>query len=269
MNATGKKGYLIGPELFDTYLLVLKIVVAVAMLGTLVGNTVDWIFNDTGNAWQYLGKTLVIALNASIGAFGWVTLVFAVIERTAKEATLAELRQEKAAVPHLTTNHAAQYFSRAAIFVGIIFTIGFMIFLNGYAHLIAGQFPSSTGPRFIPVLDIPVFRTYLPYINGLLVLQLLFSVSKLVQGRWTYSIAAANLIINGLSLALLFTLLEDKSIINPDFLAGISSVLEQGGEVLLNPLDIFFRAIKLVLVIVLTIDSGAGFVNAFRNRRSV
>ena len=38
--------HLIGPELYGTYFLIVKIVMTVAVIGTLIGNTVDFIVND-------------------------------------------------------------------------------------------------------------------------------------------------------------------------------------------------------------------------------
>ena len=40
--------HLIGPELYGTYMLIVKIVMTVAVIGTLIGNTVDFIVNDGG-----------------------------------------------------------------------------------------------------------------------------------------------------------------------------------------------------------------------------
>ena len=38
--------HLIGPELYGTYFMIVKIVMTVAVIGTLIGNTVDFIVND-------------------------------------------------------------------------------------------------------------------------------------------------------------------------------------------------------------------------------
>jgi hypothetical protein len=262
-----KKYYLIGPELFETYLLVLKIVVAVAVIGTIIGNTVAWTVNETGII-KYFASTTAVAFNAAIGAFGWITLVFAIIERAASEEKLAEIREGiRRNKPPIKTENGLRYFNRFGIFINILFIIAFMVLVNRYPQLIGFYFPASGIPRLTPILNIEVFNAYLPYVNGILILQLLLTISKLVLKKWTYGIATANLGLNVLSIILLFTIINDPAILNPDFTANFVTIL-QVNAVGVNPLEMLFRLFKALFIIALTLDSIKGFYNAYKNSRA-
>lgn len=49
--------YLVGPELYGTYMLAVKIVMTVAVAGTLIGHTVNFIVNQ-GSLLHYFAETL-------------------------------------------------------------------------------------------------------------------------------------------------------------------------------------------------------------------
>ncbi len=266
MKFTDKKRYLIGPELFETYSLVLKIGVTIAVIGALIGNTVDWILNDK-NIWQYIGTTLITTVNAAIGVFGSITLVFAIMERIAKQKVLEEIRQESAADKLDEVETLPKYFNRIGIIAGVIFTIIFMILINGYMHLLGIYYVSDGITRFISLINVEAFRVYLPYVNGLLILQLLFITSKLVLKKWNYGMATANLVINGLSLILVFAILGDMGIVSADFSSSIDGLMREKGNIGLDPLEMLFRTLKVIFVVIFTADTIEGFYNAYRNSR--
>nr|WP_321292981.1 hypothetical protein [uncultured Trichococcus sp.] len=253
--------HLIGPELYGTYLLIVKIVMTVAVIGTLIGNTVDFIVNDV-ELLRYFAQSLATAISAAIGAFGWVTLVFAIMEKTAKEKILTEI-QEDWSLADLPEKEAPQKpFSRVGVIVGIIFTVLFIILVNQYSHLVGFYYTMDGSREMIPMLNQEVFRSYLPYINGMLVLQLLFSASKLVFRKWTYPVATANLILNMLSFVLLWFILQDAAILNPELVTEIAEATD--GQRVLNTA---FNAIKAFFLFIFLLDSFEGFHDAYKNSK--
>ena len=254
--------HLIGPELYGTYFLIVKIVMIVAVIGTLIGNTVDFIVNDV-ELLRYFAISFATAISAAIGAFGWVTLVFAIMERTAKEKILREI-QEDWSLADLPEKEVPQKpFSRIGVIIGIIFTVLFIILVNQYSQLL-GFYYTLDGciQEMIPMLNQEVFRSYLPYINGMLVLQLLFSASKLVFRKWTYPVATANLILNVLSFVLLWFILQDTAILNPELVTKIGEATD--GQRVLNTA---FNSIKAVFLFIFLLDSFEGFHDAYKNSK--
>ena len=253
--------HLIGPELYGTYLLIVKIVMTVAVIGTLIGNTVDFIVNDV-ELLRYFAISFATAISAAIGAFGWVTLVFAIMEKTAKQKILTEI-QEDWSLADLPEKEAPQKpFSRVGVIIGIIFTVLFIILVNQYSHLVGFYYTMDGSREMIPILNQEVFRSYLPYINAMLVLQLLFSASKLVFRKWTYPVATANLILNVLSFVLLWFILQDTAILNPELVTKIAEVMD-GQRVL----DTAFNSIKAFFLFIFLLDSFEGFHDAYKNSK--
>ena len=254
--------HLIGPELYGTYFLIVKIVMIVAVIGTLIGNTVDFIVNDV-ELLRYFAISFATAISAAIGAFGWVTLVFAIMERTAKQKILTEI-QEDWSLADLPEKEVPQKpFNKVGVIIGIIFTVLFIILVNQYSQLLGFYYTlDGSIQEMIPMLNQEVFRSYLPYINGMLVLQLLFSASKLVFRKWTYPVATANLILNVLSFVLLWFILQDTAILNPELVTKIGEATD--GQRVLNTA---FNSIKAVFLFIFLLDSFEGFHDAYKNSK--
>ena len=254
--------HLIGPELYGTYMLIVKIVMTVAVIGTLIGNTVDFIVNGE-TILRYIAQSFAAAIGVAIGAFGWVTLVFAIMERTAKQKILTEI-QEDWGLADLPEKEVPQKpFNKVGVIIGIIFTVLFIILVNQYSQLLGFYYTlDGSIQEMIPMLNQEVFRSYLPYINGMLVLQLLFSASKLVFRKWTYPVATANLILNVLSFVLLWFILQDTAILNPELVTKIGEATD--GQRVLNTA---FNSIKAVFLFIFLLDSFEGFHDAYKNSK--
>lgn len=254
--------HLIGPELYGTYFLIVKIVMIVAVIGTLIGNTVDFIVNDV-ELLRYFAISFATAISAAIGAFGWVTLVFAIMEKTAKQKILTEIQEDRSLADLPEKEKPQKPFSRVGVIIGIIFTVLFIILVNQYSQLLGFYYTlDGSIQEMIPMLNQEVFRSYLPYINGMLVLQLLFSASKLVFRKWTYPVATANLILNVLSFVLLWFILQDTAILNPELVTKIGEATD--GQRVLNTA---FNSIKAVFLFIFLLDSFEGFHDAYKNSK--
>ncbi|MPN51523.1 hypothetical protein SDC9_199171 [bioreactor metagenome] len=95
-------------------------------------------------------------------------------------------------------------------------------------------------------------------------LQILLAAGKLVFRRWTFTIATVNLIINALSLVLIFAILDDVLIFSNDFLvwAGeLSPLGSSGSPIIIGGFLIFF---KLVFLISIIVNSIQGFYRAYK-----
>lgn len=270
MKFNDKKGYLIGPEIFPLYLLVVKIVMIVAVAGTMVGTIADFTFNQ-GYLGGFLIGTISLMASSLIAGFGWVTLIFAVIERVADEESLKEIQtsiekevqKDKSKVEARKTGKAS--FGKAGVITGLVFTLLLLLVLNNFSQLI-GIWSSLDQGSYMPLLDKAAFGAYLPFINALLLLQLLFGISKLVFKNWSYGLAAANLAINALSLALALTILGDGTILSAEFAAAMKDALGEGGGIFLQ-LQPLVNFLKILFVVVFIADTIEGFYKAFKKNR--
>jgi hypothetical protein len=261
-----RKHYLIGPELYEIYLTILKIIISVTVAVTILGNTVDFLAGNE-NLLVYFAATIAAALNAAIITFGWITLVFAVLERKAKQEFLKEIQTDWHPKDLPEVRIPQKPFSKIGTIIGICFIILFMILVNGYSQFLGIYLIGNGSSQFIRVLNGEVFQSYLPYINGILLLQLLFTTSKLVFEKWTYIMAAANLIINILSLVLLIAILGNMNIIEPNFISLVSGLASGTENDLLRAMNFSVYLLKALFVLILVADSAGGFYNAYKNSR--
>lgn len=253
--------YLVGPELYGTYMLIVKIIVIIAVVGTLLGHTIDFIVNN-GSLLGYFAETLGAAISAAIGALGGVTLLFAILERTAKQKVIQEIQDDWNLADLPMEELPLKPFSRIGVIIGLIFTLLFMILINRYNHLFGFYYQTGGEWKIIPLLNSAVLATYLPYINGMFMLQLLFTASKLIFRTWTFPVAITNLLLNVLAFALIWIILSDSTLLNPAILEKISEVT---GETLV--FEHIITGFKVFFVFLFLFDSIDGFRIAYKNRQ--
>lgn len=79
-NYRGKAKYLIGPDNYDTYLFVLKIVIVAASFGITLAVIIGFFVNPPSSISEVLGDYLGSLIGALSQAFAWVTIIFALFE---------------------------------------------------------------------------------------------------------------------------------------------------------------------------------------------
>lgn len=177
--------YLIGPSWYPAYFTVLKIVVAVVLvvasigLGLGIGQSVD------------SGQTVLEAMLAAIGglfgaavtAFGYVTVVFALLEHFQPAGALG--KKDEAWDPHkMKAEPDPERVSPAEPVVEIGLITALLLALNvypqwlGISSLINGEWLHA------PALGTEFFR-YLPFLNILLIAGVVRSGILLQKGHWT------------------------------------------------------------------------------------
>ncbi len=173
--------YLIGPRLFPIFEMIIRIVFAVVAGVSLIGLGVSLAKTGlSGPAFAgALGSWFGGLISGLIAAFGNITLVFAIIERTSvadkfesefKEWDPKELKSEPDPEQTDLPDHIAT----------IIFTVLGMVVLNLYPGLFSIRFLSDGTWTTLPVLTEAFFR-FLPWINIMGLVQIVFSGFMLGQ----------------------------------------------------------------------------------------
>ena len=139
--------YLIGPQLFPIFFLVLKVVVLV-VIGAL---TLSFIVSGIAGELTHVGMSLLdyfgSVFSGALSAAGAVTLTFAIIERVSETKPLDELKElqefKLSELPELPADE--RKFSRAGtIFELVLGSIGLAFFIYIYAN--GGQLPFFNNP---------------------------------------------------------------------------------------------------------------------------
>jgi hypothetical protein len=219
---SGRPRYLIGPELFDTYTMVVKIAVAAAAFGMLVALTVGYAVTPPDNIGEVFGNIIASIFSAAIQGFALVTLVFALIEHFAVDLKNAKWKKEKwhpSDLPEIPVK--GEKIRRSEPIVGIIFIILFFVILNFNPGLLS-IFKKGFSP--IPVFDISVLMVYMSIINISFAVSIIKEIMKLVFGRYNIRFAAISLILSSISLILTVIVFSNFHIWNWNFVSGLQQV---------------------------------------------
>jgi len=261
-----QKRHLIGPDFFDTYIMVLKIVVAVVFFGLTLALGVSFIFNPPINFWAGVGDYFSSILSGVIQAGAWVTIFFVLFERLGGEKP--DLGKEKTWDPSQLPgdNGKEGYIKPSEPILGIIFIILAMVFFNAAGR--GGDifsFGEETPVTLIPFLNQEVFGQFLPVFNVFFVLAIVKEGYKLFTRRWTLLLAGLNGFLNVSFMILFIYVFTRPGILDDELLLFFTRETDLSGEIL----DIVTRAAPRfflgIFSLGLIIDTVTSFLKVFKS----
>lgn len=266
----GTKRFLIGPEVFDQYLLVLKIVMAALAFGLTVALAIGYAVNPPQSLLEAVGRYFATLLAAAAQGFAWVTAFFAMFEYFGVEISKPSRghRWVPAQLPKIPEKNVV--IKPVEPIVGIVFTVLAIILFNFAHHLIGIYFTGEgAGLVVIPLFSSEGFRQILPFFNLLFAIGLVKDSAKLVLGKWTPGLGGINAVLNGVSLVVVIAILTNTGIWNRDF---FNFFLDQG--VLPAGMDFeviwgyFTKGLIAVITFALIVDTITNLVKGFKNKVS-
>jgi hypothetical protein len=210
--------YLVGPRLFPIFERVVRIVLAIVIGASLIGLGVG-LAETTFTGPEFvstLGEWAGGLFSGLIAAFGNIVLVFAIIERTqaAKEFEKEFEKQTKDWDPsELKSEPASDQIDMADHIATIIFTFLGLVILNLYPNLLAIRYLNDGTWVSIPVLTEAFFR-FLPWINILSLVQIVFHVFMLGQRMWTPVTRLLRIVVEIAGMILAILLLRTPGVFN-------------------------------------------------------
>jgi hypothetical protein len=213
----GVDQHLIGPGLFYLYSLVLKIVLIATGGGLMIALIVNLLSNGSSNPLLTVLEAFGSILTGMIGAFGWVTLIFAAIERYSPEHI--DMNKEEIFQPRDLPQvpKEKERIHPADPIATMVFTLVAMV-LAYYVPRFVGFYPGAfLAGGFIPLFNETIYMMYLPFIVIVLAFALLREIGKLVTGRWTIPMSIFYLIIGIPNLVLTVVMFQNPDIFNGEF----------------------------------------------------
>ncbi|WP_049723396.1 hypothetical protein [Gilvimarinus polysaccharolyticus] len=166
---------LVSESLFPVYLQLLQwMVIAIAVLQVCFAG-VELIGQGDVRFWQALPQTLWSILHQSLYGFAWLTLIFYLLGESVSRTDLFK-RWKPDSLPNVVTQ--GEYISRTGSAFELVVTVYFTAWLN---HVI----PQSLGEQPIALIFSEQWATLLPWINTVLIVGMLISVTKLLSPYWT------------------------------------------------------------------------------------
>lgn len=263
------KKYLIGPALYDSYLPILKLVIGIAAIVftflALVGIISKPI--DSSNlarlSTDFIADLISAAVEGAVQAFLWVTVAFAILERTGvSEGKLPFIKQKWSIddLPPVSVS-AKRRIRRSDAIASLVFAVLFTSLFLFRPELFGWYQSGENGIELIaPVFDIARLQAYIPAMVLLAAFQFGLSIYKLVARYWNLPLAIANTVNNlGLSIFIFF-MFSDKTVFNPDILSLVVGKFGIAPDKIAISFSNGITVFIIIFVIICAIDSISGFV---------
>lgn len=261
----GESDYLIGPDYFEDYQWVMKIVLLSAVLSNLVSAIAQAVFKPEHllEMDYYVDTILASTLISMVGTFGVVTFIFAVLER---QKVKLEIRKEKrrsaqklkgwspAMLPSVPDKKVR--ISRGECVVGIVFTVLFGMLL-AFAPEWFVAVRSESGMTFVSPFNMDEWNVILPLVLLSLGAGLIDEIVKLVTGRYCKMVMVSGILAGIVQIVLSVVVLKILPFWNLDFPKELEEVyrIEIGskGDLLLYWGDGFLSNMILFLIVIITL----------------
>ncbi len=262
----GAKKYLIGPELFDSYVLILKIVLIVVSASIGVGFLIQTIL-DPISILDYFIDMIVSLVTALPMAFAWTTFGFAAGELFGgiKQKDLLGKEWKPSDLPPIPDEK--RQIKRGESIVGIIFYAIFIVFLSFSSDYFGIWVFHDEFTGVVPFLNEQTYGLYLLFIILIFGFGILKECLKLVIGKWTYKLTIYTIIVNAVSMAGILFMISGPDFWNPEFMselveAGVVTVGSEAFDIVTKVWNQLTFWILILLIFGLVWDAVDGFIKA-------
>ena len=226
--------HLIGPRYFDVYLSLLKMILPIAAVIAVISMFAEYFIGfDGGEAiinvvFTVVGEGIWNIIEVGIHVFFWLTVVFAIIERTDKgkdpqplSASLKKWTPDD--LNNITYIPKKKAITKFEVF-GYLMWTAFWATLYFYAnHLIGVYEGGGNGLKFvIPAFNQDILLHYWPIVIVVIALEIGLALYKLLKGQWTKKMAIFNMIVELFATVVFIVLLSNPNLMNQEFITYLS-----------------------------------------------
>ncbi|MEU1396447.1 permease prefix domain 1-containing protein [Micromonospora zamorensis] len=196
---------LIGPTYYLVWLRLLKLLLS--FIPALVGTIVAIVKVAEGSGFGAIGPGLVVALHVAVHIGFWLTLTFAMIERSQPTMDLPDWTVDQ--LPDVPAHRDISLADTIASVVTLVVTIGYLPFQHYRSWV------RDTDGNNIPVLDPALWSFWLPALIVVLLGTLVFEIVKYRIGQWNWALFGTKALLNlAFSVPLAWLALSDR-LLNP------------------------------------------------------
>ncbi|MBT2216983.1 hypothetical protein F3157_19855 [Virgibacillus dakarensis] len=266
----GTKRYLISPEFYDSYISVLMIVLISIGIAMSISFAIEVIIEPVGILDHFVDFIVSVILAIPQG-FGWVTIVFAIIDHAGVKSEDINKKGSKwkpSNLPEIPDRK--RQIKRSEPIGGIIFLVLVMV-LFAFSSNYIGVFRFHDGGfTIVPFLNEETFSSYFPFIILVLGLGILKECLKLISGKWTVKLVVYNTLINVVTFVLVLVMIAGPEFWNPDFMteltqSGIVTEHSEEFETISNIWEWVTSSILYILIIGLIWDALSGLFKVYRH----
>ncbi|MCX5121766.1 permease prefix domain 1-containing protein [Micromonospora sp. NBC_00362] len=196
---------LIGPTYYLVWLRLLKLLLS--FIPALVATIVTVVGVASGEGFGAIGPGIVVALHVGVHIAFWLTLIFAIIERSQPTVDLPAWTVDQ--LPDVPANRDISLADTVASVVMLVVAIGYLPF-QYYRSWVRG----ADGEN-IPILDPALWSFWLPALIVVLAARVVFEIVKYRIGRWNWALFGAKALLDlAFSVPLAWLALSDR-LLNP------------------------------------------------------
>lgn len=240
----GKERYLIGPNYFDKYIFVMKIVVLSIFIGISVASGLGVIFSISSIT-EMIGGYISTLFSAILQGAAWVTGIFALLEynEITIETGMEQKVWEPSQLPEFPDKKAL--ISRGeSVFAIMIATIMLTLFFF-LPEIIGIYYKSGSKLDFISLFNIEGLTRFKVIIFLVFTINILIELIKMIKGRWTIKIAIIITVLNVISAALFVHVIYNTNIWNSE----IVQKLEQYTSISFERMIVLTTAVIIIITI--------------------
>jgi hypothetical protein len=222
-NYRGSKRYLIGPQFYEKYILVLKIVLIAVFAGITMAIMAEGFFTKEQNELDVVKDYLAALFSGGLQAFAWTTIAFMIAERSymntekgkAEKDNLEKSKWSPSELPVIPERKALIPIHEPVI--SIIFSTIFLVLLYNTPKVFSAYIKVENETIVIPVFSQQAMQGFRIILISILLLLVLKEVLKLYSRRWTLKLSTAVAVISAISTILTLSIFTNSSVWNPDF----------------------------------------------------
>lgn len=222
--------HLIGPLYFDLYLSLLKMILPIAAVISLLSMIAEHIIGFNGEeavmnlVLDMIGIGIWRVLEAGFQVFFWLTIVFAILERTDKSKDTKPLTasfqpwkpDDLKNIPYIPKKKAITKFE---VFGSLIWTAIWATFYFYANHLLGVYEGGENRLEFItPAFNQAVLLNYWAIVIIVVGAEVALAIYQLIKGQWTKSMAIINGVIEILATTVFIVIFSNPDLLNKEFI---------------------------------------------------
>lgn len=239
------KQFLIGPEYFNLYIFILKIVLAAVAFGMTIALSINLFIAPPETIAAGVAAFVGSVFNALLEAFAWLTIGFAIAERyTKKKISFQQNKWKPSDLPPLPVKN--ETIRRSDPIASMVFTVIVMILFNT-APQILSVYVGGNPVVAVPIFNLEAWPAFVGVFNILFALGLIKEFVRLLFGRYNLTLGIAITVINIVSLAMSVMLLANPMLWNPNFASALQNMHAFGIPAWFD-LQYYFDLFKKILI---------------------
>ncbi|MDD2427595.1 MAG: hypothetical protein PHR78_04185 [Eubacteriales bacterium] len=265
-NYDTRQRYLIGPDYYDNYISILKLVIGILITVMALVTVLTWIISPPdGGIVQFFTDLFTAMVGGAVQAATWVTVIFVIMERS--KVAIPPIQAHGWTVDDLSKDKSkGVMIKRSDVFVSIFFTITFTAILYFRPELLSFYYRSGGSYAIVPIFDLERLQDFMPLIIIIALLELVISIWKIINRRWNLSLAIANAVRYSVGMVFWLVMLWNRAIINPDFASEVSQHTRFSAASIDRSLEITVWVIIAATVVSWISESIRPFVKLAKNK---